>query len=78
MFVSVPAGLDVAAITKLVVETVRERDESDFTHHTQTLEMGTTKVCSIKNHTDGVNEKKTSKVVRTKKILNQQLLKSQL
>uniref|UniRef100_A0A7N5ZPP6 Nuclear pore complex protein n=1 Tax=Anabas testudineus TaxID=64144 RepID=A0A7N5ZPP6_ANATE len=37
------AGLDVAAITKLVVETVRERDDSDFTHHSQTLETGTTK-----------------------------------
>ncbi|XP_074482371.1 nuclear pore complex protein Nup107 [Sebastes fasciatus] len=37
------AGLDVAAITKLVVETVRERDEAEFTHHNQTLEMGTTK-----------------------------------
>lgn len=44
MFVFVPAGLDVAAITKLVVETVRERDETDFTHHNQTLEMGTSKV----------------------------------
>ncbi|XP_037617048.1 nuclear pore complex protein Nup107 [Sebastes umbrosus] len=37
------AGLDVAAITKLVVETVRERDEAEFTHHNQTMEMGTTK-----------------------------------
>lgn len=37
-------GLDVAAVTKLVVETVRERDDTDFTHHNQTLEMGTTKV----------------------------------
>lgn len=37
------AGLDVAAITKLVVETVRERDDSEFTHHSQTLETGTTK-----------------------------------
>ncbi|XP_034719010.1 nuclear pore complex protein Nup107 isoform X2 [Etheostoma cragini] len=37
------AGLDVAAITKLVVETVRERDDTEFTHHNQTLEMGTTK-----------------------------------
>lgn len=38
------AGLDVAAVTKLVVETVRERDDAEFTHHSQTLEMGTTKV----------------------------------
>ncbi|XP_042367166.1 nuclear pore complex protein Nup107 [Plectropomus leopardus] len=37
------AGLDVAAVTKLVVETVRERDETEFTHHSQTLETGTTK-----------------------------------
>lgn len=37
------AGLDVAAITKLVVETVRERDDAEFTHHSQTLETGTTK-----------------------------------
>ncbi|XP_041833372.1 nuclear pore complex protein Nup107 [Melanotaenia boesemani] len=37
------AGLDVSAITKLVVETVRERDETEFTHHSQTLETGTTK-----------------------------------
>lgn len=37
------AGLDVAAITKLVVETVRERDETEFTHHSQTLETVTTK-----------------------------------
>uniref|UniRef100_A0A8C4DWM5 Nuclear pore complex protein n=1 Tax=Dicentrarchus labrax TaxID=13489 RepID=A0A8C4DWM5_DICLA len=37
------AGLDVAAITKLVVETVRERDETEFTHHSQTLETATTK-----------------------------------
>uniref|UniRef100_A0A673ADA4 Nuclear pore complex protein n=1 Tax=Sphaeramia orbicularis TaxID=375764 RepID=A0A673ADA4_9TELE len=37
------AGLDVAAITKLVVETVRERDETEFTHHNQALESGTTK-----------------------------------
>ncbi|KAG8005482.1 hypothetical protein GBF38_001314, partial [Nibea albiflora] len=37
------AGLDVAAITKLVVENVRERDETEFTHHSQTLETATTK-----------------------------------
>ncbi|KAM6961709.1 nuclear pore complex protein Nup107 [Tautogolabrus adspersus] len=37
------AGLDVAAITKLVVETVRERDETEFTHHSQILETATTK-----------------------------------
>ncbi|XP_057710621.1 nuclear pore complex protein Nup107 isoform X2 [Corythoichthys intestinalis] len=37
------AGLDVAAVTKLVVEMVRERDDGDFTHHRQNLETGTTK-----------------------------------
>ncbi|XP_063316812.1 nuclear pore complex protein Nup107 isoform X1 [Pelmatolapia mariae] len=37
------AGLDVSAITKLVVETVRETDDTEFTHHSQTLETGTTK-----------------------------------
>ncbi|XP_061523794.1 nuclear pore complex protein Nup107 isoform X1 [Phycodurus eques] len=37
------AGLDVAAVTKLVVETVREREDAEFTHHRQTLEIGTTK-----------------------------------
>ncbi|XP_028255110.1 nuclear pore complex protein Nup107 [Parambassis ranga] len=37
------AGLDVSAITKLVVETVRESDDTEFMHHSQTLEMGTTK-----------------------------------
>lgn len=37
------AGLDVTAITKLVVENVRGRDETEFTHHSQTLETGTTK-----------------------------------
>lgn len=47
MFVSVCAGLDVAAITKLVVETVRERDETEFAHHSQTLETGTSKVWTI-------------------------------
>lgn len=44
MLVFVLAGLNVAAIAKLVVETVRQRDEPDFTHHIQTLETGTTKV----------------------------------
>uniref|UniRef100_A0A3B4AS12 Nuclear pore complex protein n=1 Tax=Periophthalmus magnuspinnatus TaxID=409849 RepID=A0A3B4AS12_9GOBI len=37
------SGLDVTAITKLVVENVRERDETEFTHHSQTLDTGTTK-----------------------------------
>uniref|UniRef100_A0A3B5B013 Nuclear pore complex protein n=1 Tax=Stegastes partitus TaxID=144197 RepID=A0A3B5B013_9TELE len=37
------AGLDVSAITKLVVETVRESDDTEFMHHSQTLETATTK-----------------------------------
>uniref|UniRef100_A0A3Q1C861 Nuclear pore complex protein n=1 Tax=Amphiprion ocellaris TaxID=80972 RepID=A0A3Q1C861_AMPOC len=37
------AGLDVSAITKLVVETVREGDDTEFTHHSQTLETTTNK-----------------------------------
>uniref|UniRef100_A0A4W4HLE5 Nuclear pore complex protein n=1 Tax=Electrophorus electricus TaxID=8005 RepID=A0A4W4HLE5_ELEEL len=38
------AGLDVAAITKTVVETVRERDSEEFSHHdlTPALDTGTT------------------------------------
>ncbi|XP_071392851.1 LOW QUALITY PROTEIN: nuclear pore complex protein Nup107, partial [Centroberyx affinis] len=36
------AGLDVAAVTKLVVETVRERDDTEFTHHNMTLDTATT------------------------------------
>lgn len=35
------SGLDVAAITKLVVETVRDRDGTEFTHH-NTLDTATT------------------------------------
>uniref|UniRef100_A0A8C6TSC4 Nuclear pore complex protein n=1 Tax=Neogobius melanostomus TaxID=47308 RepID=A0A8C6TSC4_9GOBI len=37
------AGLDITAITKRVVENVRERDETEFTHHNQSLETGTSK-----------------------------------
>uniref|UniRef100_A0A8C5BNM8 Nuclear pore complex protein n=1 Tax=Gadus morhua TaxID=8049 RepID=A0A8C5BNM8_GADMO len=36
------AGLDVAAVTQLVVEAVRERDGPEFTPHTHTLETNTT------------------------------------
>lgn len=70
----VPAGLDVAAITKLVVETVRESDESDFTHHNQMLETGTTKV--LFNLTTRLMYTKQKAV--TKIILTQQLHKDQL
>lgn len=74
MFLFVPAGLDVAAITKLVVETVRESDESDFTHHNQMLETGTTKV--LFNLTTRLMYTKQKAV--TKIILTQQLHKDQL
>ena len=37
-------GLDVAAVTQLVVEAVRERDGPEFTPHTHTLETNTTQV----------------------------------
>ncbi|XP_030629555.1 nuclear pore complex protein Nup107 isoform X2 [Chanos chanos] len=38
------AGLDVAAVTKTVVETIRERDTDEFAHHdlTPALDSGTT------------------------------------
>ncbi|XP_054608406.1 nuclear pore complex protein Nup107 isoform X2 [Dunckerocampus dactyliophorus] len=36
------AGLDVSAVTKLVVQTVREND-TEFMHHSDTLKTGTTK-----------------------------------
>ncbi|CAL8386610.1 unnamed protein product [Boreogadus saida] len=36
------AGLDVAAVTQLVVEAVRERDGPEFTPHTHTLDTNTT------------------------------------
>lgn len=71
----VPAGLDVAAITKLVVETVRESDETDFTHHNQMLETGTTKVLlNLKTRLIYTKQK----VAVTKRILIQQQHKDQL
>ncbi|KAJ8245281.1 hypothetical protein GJAV_G00269060 [Gymnothorax javanicus] len=36
------AGLEVAAVTKTVVENVRERDPEDFTHHDALLDIATT------------------------------------
>ncbi|OXB72966.1 UNVERIFIED_CONTAM: hypothetical protein H355_006506 [Colinus virginianus] len=36
------AGLDVAAITKTVVENIRKKDAGDFSHHDHMLDMGTT------------------------------------
>lgn len=35
------AGLDVAAVTKMVVENIRERDSQEFEHHDLTLNTGT-------------------------------------
>ncbi|KAJ8402438.1 hypothetical protein AAFF_G00369270 [Aldrovandia affinis] len=36
------AGLEVAAVTKMVVENIRERDTEDFAHHDALLDIGTT------------------------------------
>ncbi|KAJ8373496.1 hypothetical protein SKAU_G00040760 [Synaphobranchus kaupii] len=36
------AGLDVAVVTKTVVENIRERDSEDFAHHDALLDIGTT------------------------------------
>ncbi|OXB57068.1 hypothetical protein ASZ78_002939 [Callipepla squamata] len=36
------AGLDVAAITKTVVENIRKKDAGDFSHHDHMLDVGTT------------------------------------
>lgn len=45
-----------------MVETVREKDDLDFTHHSQTLETGTTKVLS-KNVTLFSDSRKVVSVV---------------
>lgn len=37
-------GLDVAAITKTVVENIRKKDAGDFSHHDHMLDTGTTEV----------------------------------
>uniref|UniRef100_A0A8C9SYL9 Nuclear pore complex protein n=1 Tax=Scleropages formosus TaxID=113540 RepID=A0A8C9SYL9_SCLFO len=46
------AGLDVAAVTKTVVENIRERDVEDFAHHdlTPALDTGTSEVRTIHIH----------------------------
>ncbi|MGH0139604.1 UNVERIFIED_CONTAM: hypothetical protein FKN15_014707 [Acipenser sinensis] len=38
------AGLDVAAVTKTVVENIRKRDADDFSHHDLALDSGTSEV----------------------------------
>lgn len=50
------SGLDVAAVTKTVVETVRERDGEEFSHHdlTPALDTGTTAVRRTRHVTDTV------------------------
>ncbi|KFO70099.1 Nuclear pore complex protein Nup107, partial [Cuculus canorus] len=42
------AGLDVATITKTVVENIRKKDASEFSHHDQMLDTGTTEVDRLK------------------------------
>lgn len=37
-------GLDVATITKTVVENIRKKDAGEFSHHDHMLDMGTTEV----------------------------------
>ncbi|KAI1882040.1 hypothetical protein AGOR_G00246600 [Albula goreensis] len=36
------AGLEVASVTKMVVENIRDRDTEDFAHHDALLDIGTT------------------------------------
>nr|XP_038039752.1 LOW QUALITY PROTEIN: nuclear pore complex protein Nup107 [Anas platyrhynchos] len=42
------AGLDVAAITKTVVENIRKKDAGEFSHHDHMLDTGTTEVDRLK------------------------------
>ncbi|XP_048789551.1 nuclear pore complex protein Nup107 isoform X2 [Lagopus muta] len=42
------AGLDVAAITKTVVENIRKKDAGDFSHHDHMLDTGTTEADRLK------------------------------
>uniref|UniRef100_A0A8D0DUY7 Nuclear pore complex protein n=1 Tax=Salvator merianae TaxID=96440 RepID=A0A8D0DUY7_SALMN len=42
------AGLDVAAITKTVVENIRKKDASEFTHHDLAIDTGTTEEDRLK------------------------------
>lgn len=37
-------GLDVATITKTVVENIRKKDAGEFSHHDHVLDTGTTEV----------------------------------
>lgn len=41
---SLTLGLDVATITKTVVENIRKKDAGEFSHHDQMLDTGTTEV----------------------------------
>ncbi|NXA33693.1 NU107 protein, partial [Eudromia elegans] len=42
------AGLDVATITKTVVENIRKKDAGEFSHHDHMLDTGTTEVDRLK------------------------------
>jgi len=41
---SLNLGLDVATITKTVVENIRKKDAGEFSHHDHMLDTGTTEV----------------------------------
>lgn len=44
---SLTRGLDVATITKTVVENIRKKDAGEFSHHDQMLDTGTTEVSTL-------------------------------
>uniref|UniRef100_A0A672RPE5 Nuclear pore complex protein n=1 Tax=Sinocyclocheilus grahami TaxID=75366 RepID=A0A672RPE5_SINGR len=48
------AGLDVAAITKTVVETIRERDTDEFAHHDLTPALNCTNSCNMTQKKIGI------------------------
>lgn len=44
---SLNLGLDVATITKTVVENIRKKDAGEFSHHDHMLDTGTTEVSTL-------------------------------
>lgn len=42
-------GLDVATITKTVVENIRKKDAGEFSHHDHVLDTGTTEVSALQS-----------------------------
>lgn len=43
------SGLDVATITKTVVENIRKKDAGEFSHHDHVLDTGTTEVSVLQS-----------------------------